>query len=35
MKKYASSEEIPDEELPENFTWEDIDGFDFTDAPRD
>lgn len=35
MKKFASSEEIPDEELPENFTWEDIDGFDFTDAPRD
>jgi len=35
MKKFAQSSEIPDEDLPENFSWQDIDGYDFTDAPRD
>lgn len=35
MKKYATSEEIPDDELPESFDWQNVAGFDFTDAPRD
>ena len=32
--KYSSADEIPDSELPENFDWRDIQGYDFTNEHR-
>ena len=34
MKKYESSEQIPDDELPENFDWRDVGGYDFLGPVR-
>lgn len=35
MKKYGSSYDIPDSELPETFDWRDQQGYDFTGQVRD
>jgi len=35
LKTYAKAEDIPDEQLPKEFTFQDIDGFDFTSVVRD
>ena len=35
QEKYASAEEIPDTELPEQFDWRNYHGFDFTGEVRD
>ena len=35
QKKYGSASEIPDAELPEQFDWRDIEGYDFTGKHRD
>lgn len=34
MKKYESSEQIPDDELPDNFDWRDVGGYDFLGSVR-
>lgn len=34
MKKYETSEEIPDDELPENFDWRDVGGYNFLGPVR-
>lgn len=34
MKKYATAEEIPDAEIPENFDWRNIKSVDFTNSHR-
>ena len=34
-KTYQSAEDIPDKEIPANFTLTDIGGYDFTAEPRD
>jgi len=33
--KYGSASAIPDAELPEQFDWRDIEGYDFTSKHRD
>ena len=35
QKKYTSYSEIPDTELPEQFDWRNVDGYDFTSQIRD
>ena len=35
QKKYANSEDIPDEEIPENHDFRNIQGYDFTNPHRD
>jgi hypothetical protein len=35
MKTYASADEIPDSELPNNFDWRNVGGVDFTNKHRD
>ena len=34
MKNYKSSESIPDDQIPEQFSFNNIDGFDFTSQIR-
>ena len=34
-QKYASPDDIPDSELPQQFDWRDVNGYDFTGAVRD
>ena len=34
-KKYATAEEIPDEELPDNFDWRNIGGYNFAGPVKD
>ena len=34
-KKYAKAEEIPDEELPANFDWRNIEGYNFAGPVKD
>jgi len=34
QKKYSNANEIPDSELPENFDWRNIKGYDFTNEHR-
>lgn len=34
-KKYSSADQIPDSELPEQYDFTNIDGFDFTGPVRD
>jgi len=33
--KYNSADQIPDEELPDNYDFRNIDGYDFTNEVRD
>lgn len=35
QKKYQSADQIPDEELPDNFDWRNVGGYDFTNKHRD
>ena len=35
QKKYSSADQIPDNELPENFDWRNVGGHDFTNKHRD
>ena len=35
QKKYSSAAEIPDSDLPENFDWRSVGGYDFTGEHRD
>ena len=35
MKKFESASEIPDEELPDNFDWRDVGGYDFVKKTKD
>lgn len=35
MKTYATADEIPDSELPNNFDWRNVGGVDFTNKHRD
>jgi hypothetical protein len=35
MKQYKTSEEIPDDKLPENYDFRNIGGYDFTGGFRD
>ena len=32
--KYTSADQIPDDQVPANFDWRDIQGFDFTNKHR-
>jgi hypothetical protein len=34
MKKYEKPEDIPDDELPENFDWRNVKGYDFVAKPK-
>ena len=34
QKKYSTADQIPDSELPENFDWRNVGGFDFTNEHR-
>jgi len=35
MNKYKDAQEIPDNEIPDNLDWRNIDGYDFTSKFRD
>jgi hypothetical protein len=35
QKAYSDANAIPDSELPENFDWRNVSGFDFTNPHRD
>jgi hypothetical protein len=35
QKKYPSADKIPDEEVPANFDWRNVQGVDFTNIHRD
>ena len=35
MKKYPKAEDIPDSQLPQQFDWRDVKGYDFTSKIRD
>ena len=34
-KKYATADEIPDNEIPDTFDLSDVSGYDFTGSVRD
>lgn len=35
MKEYKTADDIPDHEVPDNFDWRNIRGYDFTGSLRD
>jgi C1A family cysteine protease len=35
MKKYKTPSEIPDDEIPDNFDWRNVGGYDFLGSVRD